>query len=233
MLTGFTRLEPANAFDDDRVASLSLLPKPWLPGIEVRGEGVFIVLRDETVDEWETDNTALAQRVGDLERRYQRYLTERRMFPRPLPPRSLLVHTLAHLLIRQLIFDCGYDSASLRERLYVSTDSGTRMCGLLIYTASGDAEGTLGGLVRQGEPGRLEGTFKAALQNAEFCSSDPLCMESPGQGTNSLNYAACHACTLLPETSCEQGNRLLDRVSVIGTGNQKRLGYLEEFRSMD
>ena len=124
-----------------------------------------------------------------------------------------------------MAFECGYDSSSLRERLYVSSGEETEMHGLLIYTASGDSEGTLGGLVRQGEPGRLDNTLKAAIENASICSSDPLCIESQGQGTSSLNLAACHACGLLPETSCEEGNLLLDRGLVIGTPDDEGLGY--------
>jgi hypothetical protein len=102
------------------------------------------------------------------------------------------------------------------------------MSGLLIYTASGDSEGTLGGLVRQGLPGRLERTFQASIANARLCSSDPLCIEREGQGINGLNLAACHACTLLPETSCEEGNRLLDRALLIGSQGDRQLGFFSD-----
>jgi hypothetical protein len=99
------------------------------------------------------------------------------------------------------------------------------MTGLLLYTASGDAEGTLGGLVRQGLPGRLESTLRSAMRNASICSSDPLCTESQGQGLFGMNLAACHACGLLPETSCEEGNLLLDRVTAIGTPDKPEIGF--------
>jgi hypothetical protein len=99
------------------------------------------------------------------------------------------------------------------------------MCGVLIYTASGDSEGSLGGLVRRGEPGKLEDTIIAALENAKWCSSDPICITLPGQGPESLNRAACHNCALLPETCCECGNRLLDRGLVIGELEKKSIGY--------
>jgi hypothetical protein len=160
-----------------------------------------------------------------LQARLNRLAQERNRVPRHLTPAQLLIHSFSHLLIRQLSFECGYDSSSLRERLYVSDAAEHPMCGLLIYTASGDSEGTLGGLVRQGEPGRLDATIRAALANAAICSSDPLCIESEGQGTHSLNRAACHACALLPETSCEEGNLLLDRAVVIGTPDQPDLGF--------
>ena len=112
--------------------------------------------------------------------------------------------------------------------MYVGSDGGDQMSGLLIYTASGDSEGTLGGLVRQGLPGRLEATVDAAIRNAGLCSSDPLCIESKGQGINGLNLSACHACTLLPETSCEEGNRLLDRALLIGTPDNPDLGFFAD-----
>ena len=106
-------------------------------------------------------------------------------------------------------------SASLRERLYCSlNEDENEMHGVLVYTAAGDSEGTMGGLVRKGEPGNLEGTLTNAIRSSLWCSSDPVCAESHGQGTDSANLAACHGCALLPETSCEKGNRLLDRVIV-------------------
>ena len=102
------------------------------------------------------------------------------------------------------------------------------MQGILIYTASGDSEGTMGGLVRQGKPGRLEATLHRAINRAAWCSSDPVCMESTGQGTDSANLAACHGCCLLPETSCEEGNRLLDRALLIGKADRPKLGYYND-----
>ena len=93
---------------------------------------------------------------------------------------------------------------------------GGHQYGLLIYTASGDAEGTLGGLARQGEPDMLPELLLRLLEQAAWCSADPLCSEHGGQGYGNLNRAACHACALVPETSCEVGNVLLDRVMVVG-----------------
>ena len=138
--------------------------------------------------------------------------------------RLVLVHTLAHLLIRQLAFESGYDVSSIQERLYVA-EGPDAMAGVLLYTASGDSEGTLGGLVRRGRPEYLEPTVQAALRNAEICSSDPLCIESSGQGLNSLNLAACHACALLPETSCEKSNMFLDRGLSIGIPEDTQLAF--------
>lgn len=150
---------------------------------------------------------------------------------RQINSRLILIHTFSHIFIRQLAFECGYDSSSLRERLYVSTDPALPMAGFMIYTANGDSEGTLGGLVRQGYPGRLEQTLSSAVRNASICSSDPLCIESSGQGLFSLNLASCHACGLLPETSCEEGNLLLDRAMIVGTPDDLSFGYFSTLLS--
>lgn len=99
------------------------------------------------------------------------------------------------------------------------------MEGILIYTSSGDSDGTMGGLVRQGDPGRLEAIIHEATRKAAWCSSDPICIESRGQGSDNANLAACHACALLPETSCEAGNRVLDRGLVVGTPEAPDIGY--------
>lgn len=141
-------------------------------------------------------------------------------------PRYVLLHTFSHLLIRQLTAKCGYSGSAIRERIYSTyRDHEFRMAGVLIYTSSSDSDGSLGGLVRQGEPEELDDTILNLLQEATWCSSDPLCIESKSQGYNSLNYAACHACTLLPETSCEARNCLLDRVAVVGKDSDRTLGY--------
>jgi hypothetical protein len=104
------------------------------------------------------------------------------------------------------------------------------MQGILIYTAAGDSEGTMGGLVRQGTPGNLEPSIMAAIKSSVWCSSDPVCIESGGQGTDSANLAACHSCALLPETSCEEGNRLLDRAMICGTPENSNTGFLSKYR---
>jgi hypothetical protein len=130
--------------------------------------------------------------------------------------------------MNRLTFDCGYGSASLRERLYVSEDQNAPMAGLLLYTAAGDTEGTMGGLVRMGKPGYLEPVLQQALLDAMWCSTDPVCMEvgeSGGQGPDSCNLAACHNCTLVPETACEEFNRFLDRGVVVGEPGNRMLGY--------
>jgi hypothetical protein len=227
-LVGFSRIVPEDArTPQERRRDLSRAQLPWLPAIVVRGEGIFLELRADALQRWENGNTALQKRLLLLTRPYNQKRAERGQQPRSVPSRFVLLHTLAHLLINQLSYDCGYGSSSLRERLYCQQQHGEPMHGLLIYTASGDSEGTCGGLVRQGEPGRLENTVRRALRKALWCSTDPVCMDSPGQGPDACNLAACHCCALLPETSCEEQNRLLDRGVVVGTPDRPALGFFE------
>jgi hypothetical protein len=185
----------------------------WLPAVQVFGEGVFIRFNEERLRSWENEDW-VKERISPLLHRYEEVLTKNRREREEVSPRRVMLHTLAHILIRRLVFSCGYGSAALRERLYVSDSKEHPMAGILIYTASGDCEGSMGGLVRMGEPEQLAATFEAALEEARWCSSDPVCEESSlqgGQGTDGLNIAACHSCVLLPETSCELFNRFLDR----------------------
>ncbi|WP_432045596.1 DrmB family protein [Streptomyces asiaticus] len=189
----------------------------WLPATEVYGEGIVLTLDEQRLATWENDPRVRDHVRGirtDLDASFRdEQLAE--TLGSELSPRFLLLHTLAHLLIRQLSFDSGYTTASLRERVYGRTEYGQR--GLLVYTAAGDAEGTLGGLVRQGEAPHFAETLIRMLEAAAWCSADPLCAEHTGQGFGNLNRAACHACTLLPETSCQTGNTLLDRALVVGS----------------
>ena len=224
---GFSRYLP----DDGRgiqahIEDLSLDPAiNWLPAIVVRGEGIFLKLDEEKLAAWEQDPDVIERFTGLLNN-YNRVRQDRGQSPRQFSPKFVLIHTIAHLLINQLCFECGYGSASLRERIYCDAeDPSFPMSGVLIYTASGDSEGTMGGLVRQGEPDRLERVLIRSLRTALWCSSDPICVESSGQGPDSCNLAACHACALLPETSCEEGNRMLDRVLVVGSPEQPAIGF--------
>ena len=242
-LKGFSRLSPAEGGGDSgeeagrfslygtqKQVAPSLVPADlgrldpasrWLPAIEVFGEGVFLTLEEDAVRRWE-ENPRVQQRVKALQQRHA--LHGRNLLPPT--PRLVLLHTFAHILIRQLSFECGYSLTSLRERIYASEPGEDQAsAGILVYTAAGDAEGTLGGLVREGAADRLLPTIIKALQAAEWCSSDPLCRESRGQGFGALNLAACHACALLPETGCTMANRLLDRTLVLGSVDAPELGF--------
>jgi hypothetical protein len=140
--------------------------------------------------------------------------------------RLVLLHSFAHALIRQLAIECGYTSASISERIYSrSADNGTPMAGILIYTSAPDSEGTLGGLYALGEPQNLGRHIQGALEKMSLCSSDPLCSEHETGGGDTLHGAACHACSFLPETSCERGNKYLDRSALVPTMQRSDLAF--------
>ena len=224
-LYGFTRYRPDGTLVTPDLGKLPAEQR-FLPAIEVFGEGVFIALSEARLREWES-RPGVQDRVEVLQQRLEESKMGWRL-PAKLTPRFVMIHTLAHLLIRELAFTCGYSAASLRERIYATSSSSSGShAGLLIYTAAGDSEGTLGGLARQGEPPRLAVSILRALRAARWCSSDPICGESAGQGNGGLNLAACHACTLLAETSCEYGNVALDRSLLVG-GPSFKSGFLVE-----
>lgn len=240
---GFDRLEPSSSPLDGMpgtaMTQLFLHPpeqpqEQWLPAIEVFGEGIYIELSEERLKYWQlTADPWLHKRlddgfIGRLGGLYQT-LPPLSAANRDWASRYLLVHSLAHVLINQLVFECGYSTAALRERIYVSDDSAAPMAGILIYTAAGDSEGTLGGLVRLGRPERLGPVLQRALSRASWCSADPVCSEQlGGQGSRQANLAACHACILLPETSCETINHGLDRAMIVGTPEERAYGFLAE-----
>lgn len=232
-LLGFSRIEPAsemNIIDPSRAAvSIKNPSTKWYPAYQVRGEGIFLEFDNNAIKQWEEQFPEVQERAQWVNRNYEEsFIGANR--PRTITPKFLLIHTLAHLLIKQLSFECGYSIASLRERIYCGEAAeGKEMAGVLIYTASGDSEGTMGGLVRQGRPDVFSGIFKKALEMAVACSNDPVCSLSRGQGRESLNLSACYSCTLIPETSCEEFNVFLDRGVVVGTCEDERMGFYSEF----
>lgn len=225
--TGFSRWFPDDEKSIETHKELIKLGKSisWLPAIVVRGEGVFFEFNEKKIQKW-ADKKNVIERVKLLSDNYNRPRKKKGREDRNITPQFILIHTFAHLIINQFSYECGYGSSSLRERIYCNLDfPKEKMNGVLIYTASGDSEGSMGGLVRQGQPGNLETIVNNAIENARWCSSDPICIDSIGQGPNSCNLAACHNCALLPETCCEESNMLLDRAMLIGTLNDPELGY--------
>lgn len=213
-LRGFRR----RSVDADFVsADLDPDPKhrPVYPSLELFGEGIFLQFDEGVLEDWEVRPDVLARARILMNRRERSAWAHRLDTPEP---RFVALHTIAHLLIRRLAFASGYSSASLRERIYANSDRPDKTAGILIYTAAGDAQGTLGGLVRLGAPRLLMPLLLAALDDADVCSNDPVCIESDRQGSSQLNLAACHGCAFVSETSCETGNRLLDRQLVLGGG---------------
>ncbi|WP_223304607.1 MULTISPECIES: DUF1998 domain-containing protein [unclassified Rhodococcus (in: high G+C Gram-positive bacteria)] len=234
VLEGFHRIAPGRPDGfiraDGRTGFEGAVSFSRLPASEVFGEGIFLSLDAGRLEAWER-RPEVQDRVRGLSANMQeshlRQYLERTTGP-VLIPRFVLLHTLAHLLIRRLAFESGYGVSSLRERLYARStpDGSPAMSGVLIYTAAGDSEGTLGGLVRQGESPNLLRVLLEALHEAAWCSSDPLCSEQRGTGFDGLGHAACHACTFASETSCECGNHLLDRLLVVDAG--RKVGYFDE-----
>ncbi len=220
-LRGFTRL---NAPDDlagetNRVVGLAREAPRWLPCNEVRGEGIFLRFAEPQLLAWEQiyRDSENAKRISEGNRawRERRNLNPAEGWP---GVRYVLLHSFAHALIRELALECGYTASSIRERIYSSDEGDSEpMAGVLLYTAAPDSEGTLGGLVALGEPDQLGPLIAQSLERARLCSSDPLCAEHDPRSDSSVHAAACHACQFASETSCERGNRFLDRSTLIAT----------------
>ena len=185
----------------------------WLPALELYGEGVFFSLDEDLLSQWESHST-LSERSNDFQRRFA--ATGLQFDPETIvTPRFLLLHTLAHLLIRQLETEAGYPAASLKERIYCTAGK-LPMSGVLVYVAVPDVVGSLGGLAELATAERFLPLLSSVFDHADWCSLDPVCSEHGGQGPSLLNRAACHACALIPETSCAYGNVLLDRTFIKG-----------------
>ena len=228
---GFSRVEPKEIPIAEQKKILRLGNESWLPAIQVQGEGIFFEFNKDELTRW-ANQSNVKSRLKILQECYRKSKWGGSSTG-DLRPEFVLIHTFAHLLINQLSFECGYGSSSIQERIYCEkTTNEYGMYGVLIYTASGDSEGSLGGLVRQGNKGKIEDTIKDAILNASWCSSDPVCIQSLGQGPESCNLAACHNCVLLPETCCESGNRLLDRGTIVGTLEDKSIGFFSDILRM-
>lgn len=233
-LLGFTRVEAPEESSDPRerppMAGLSWGRPEWVPANQVHGEGIFIQFDEKTLQGWEKQD---AVRVLDRQLRvgHGGWRASRQLDPNEGYPgiRYATLHTLAHLLIRELSLECGYNAASIRERIYADTAGESPQAGILIYTAAADSDGTLGGLVDLGKPENLGRLLKQALNRAKICSSDPLCSEHDPGKDRSLHGAACHACGFVAETSCERGNRYLDRALLVPTLEHKDGAFFKGF----
>ena len=215
---GFTRTNPPSGNASETLNAIRQLrinpfkvqkPDRWLPGIWARGEGIFVKFNTEKLNSW-ANNKSVKTRVKSLLSRYEQYFHTFK----GIDQNFILLHTFAHIIINQMSYECGYGSSSIKERIYFSSMPRRKMNGLLIYT-TGDSEGSLGGLVRLGKPEVFDNIIQSAIDKTKWCSLDPLCVESKGQGPDGCNLAACHNCALVSETCCENGNRLLDRALLI------------------
>jgi hypothetical protein len=230
-LLGFTRIESPTENGDDRAprAPIGRGAPTWVPATQVHGEGIFIQFNESALIAWASKDAVkrleTKLRGGHRGWRMKRQLDPDEGFP---GMRYVMLHTLAHMLIRELALECGYNAASIRERVYAEVEGGKDQAGILIYTAAADSDGTLGGLVELGKQDNLGRLLRQSLDRARVCASDPLCSEHDPTKDQSLHGAACHACSFVSETSCELGNRYLDRALVVATLEVGDAAFFEE-----
>lgn len=226
VLTGFTRLEAPEPEVDEQSHIVKLKcssGEKWLPAVEINGEGVFIELSREKLNQW-MQIESVKSRSDKYEECYAAYCQKKGWENfKPRNAEYVLLHTLSHMLIKEMSMQSGYSSSALHERIYSSEN----MCGILIYTGAADKEGSLGGLVELGGMNKFLPLLKGALENGLTCTTDPECfMKNPT--SDRLNGAACHSCTMISETACENGNRLLDRALVVSVPEHEEMGYFRE-----
>ena len=232
-LCGFTRISAPEPGDGRPVARLESKGSPtWVPVVENRGEGIFLQLDEAAVQAWEAEAFDIPV-FAEMRRAHRAWRDARGLDPLEGWPgeRYVLLHSLSHALINELAIECGYSSASISERIYSQgPEQGLDpMAGILLYTSAPDAEGTLGGLVNLGQAKELGPILSRALRRAGLCSSDPLCADhTPDAAIGAIHGAACHACLLIAETSCERGNRYLDRSTLVDTFAHHELEYFDE-----
>jgi hypothetical protein len=229
VLQGFMRIDPPEPEADSLKSMVKLntkKPDSWLPGVEIHGEGIFIEFNKETVARWLFAPSV--RRLSDqFKATFDVFTTERGW--ENVKERNgeyVLLHTFAHLMIKEMALQSGYSSTAIRERIYSSPS----MCGVLFYTGSSDKEGSLGGLVELGEEAKFKKLLKSAIENALLCTTDPECSNSQIDGDN-LNGSACHSCCMIAETACENGNRLLDRSMIVPLEGKSELSYFKELVS--
>ena len=214
---GFTRItrNEANSVD------ISQYPKPWLPAVELTGEGIFIRFNKDKITQWRNTHSSRYKKM-------KKAMVDSKFINESFSETYVMLHTFAHLFIREISNVCGYSAASIREKIYsaINDKNEVKMCGVLIYVSSSDSDSSLGGLISVADNEDVfERIMDSMLERASWCSGDPLCISSTKQGYKNLNYAACHDCTLLPETSCESFNCFLDRASIIGLPDNPELGF--------
>jgi hypothetical protein len=227
-LYGFTRFEAAPNSADGELEDVQLAVHgapitqnaDWLPAIEQFGEGIFIHFDEAAIAEW-LGRDGLKRRHDTLVRGYGHW-SSRFTGKAPNYPGTayVLLHSLSHALMSEIALDCGYPASSLKERVYAlsPTAGGQNRFGILIYTATAGAQGTLGGLV--GTVPRFAHIVRSALDRTTICSNDPVCADhepDDRSGDRATHGAACHGCLLIAETSCEMRNLFLDRNLLVPT----------------
>ena len=168
----------------------------WYPGIELSGEGIFIELAQGSQLVLD-DEVGLAWSKEATEKQISNY-----------DPTFIWWHTFAHRIITALGVDSGYSSAAIRERIFLNKSNTASQGGVLLFTAQQGGDGSLGGLVALVP--QFARVLSVALRDIDDCSNDPLCSEEKFSH-GKVSGAACYACLLLSETSCENMNLYLDR----------------------
>lgn len=225
VLLGFTRVDAPDPDADtqENIVYLSKTSEKWLPAVDINGEGIFIEFNRETLNAWNKSNevNALSNRYSKC---YDEYCASRGWINTvPRDAGYVLMHTFAHLLIKEMSLKSGYSSSAIRERIY----SSDKMSGILLYTGSSDKEGSLGGLVELGDQRKLIPMIKNALENALVCTNDPECLSKIPTAQKSSG-AACHSCCMISETACENGNRMLDRALVVPLDEREQIAYFKD-----
>ena len=226
VLLGFTRADAPDP-DADEQANIVYLTKnsteKWLPAAEIHGEGVFIEFNRDTLAKWlnSPEVKALSEKYSECYKSF----CESKGWTITVQRNAtyVLLHTFAHLLIKQMSMSSGYSSSAIRERIYYSD----KMSGLLLYTGSADKEGSLGGLVELGTIDNLNVLMKDAFQEALLCTNDPECLNHIPAADENSNGAACHSCCMISETACENGNRMLDRGLLVPIDGRENQAYFK------
>ena len=227
VLKSFTRNQPPNPFDQNSSKNKIIRCKlnasqkiNWIPGVETKGEGIFFSLDETRLKEWEEIANL---RCNSFLKSFEDFNLSRG-WEGNISTRYILLHTLAHVLIRELSHTSGYTESSIRERIYCENNNNA----ILLYTASNSSQGSLGGIVRNAETDEFYRLLKGAIEKSKVCSRDPLCIESitnVGSSHTKTNGSACYSCSLLPETCCENFNQLLDRKIISDTS----IGFFRDF----
>jgi len=229
-LVGFSRVRPNTNFSikegkEQLWEDLEDGSDFWIPAYKTYGEGIFFKLNSENLNSILSNNST-NDRINEM---FKQLIIQKKngFINDEINLKFVIAHTLSHILINEFSYFAGYSSTSMSEKIYVNINQDSEMNGFLIYTAAGDSEGTLGGLVQLGLAENLDKILFSALSKSQWCSTDPVCNEGLPQGPFGLNLGACHACVLLPETSCNHRNSYLDRGVVTGTIENRQLGYVD------
>lgn len=225
VLQGFMRIDPPEPEVDklSKIVKLSKTKDNWLPGVEVNGEGIFIEFNNKTIEKWmEIDGVKKSSEQYKL--LFKDYCDKKGwQNSKERDAKYVLLHTFAHLLIKEMSLQSGYSSTAIKERIY----SSPTMHGILLYTGSSDKDGSLGGLVELGSEDNFKKLLKAVLENSLMCTTDPECTNHDID-VDTLNGSACHSCAMVSETACENGNRLLDRSYIAPLDGKEKNSFFRE-----